>query len=152
MLSVNVTKQDNGLFNRLKSRAKSMVCRVELGYFDNKKHLSSKRPITVRQVASFHEFGTSRMPKRAFIRPALQQNRNKYVKIVGKQITPVLLGRQSVNGVWVLVGKEAVNDIQNYIVAGNFTPLSHRTAKRKGTRVPLIESGQMYDDVDYKVK
>lgn len=150
MIDINVKKTDNGFLPKLLNRAKKMTSKVDIGYFGNKRH--GKKPITVKQVATFHEFGTRKMPKRAFIRPALTKNRKSYLQIVGGQIKPTLLGKQSSSKAWQLVGEKAVKDIQNYITQGKFTPISKATAQRKGTRVPLIETAQMHDEIDYRVK
>lgn len=135
---------------KVKNNAKRLSCTVQIGYFDNKQHENSKRAITVRQIATFHEFGTKRMPKRAFIRPALNKNKIGYLAIIAKHITPILLGKE--HNLGVKIGTKAVKDIQDYILQGNFTPIRPITAKRKGTTIPLIETRQMYDDIDYRIK
>lgn len=146
-----VTKKDNGLLGRITKVARDYTSKIQVGYFGNVMH-SGKRKIALGNLASIHEYGKGHVPKRAFVAPALAKNRLKYLKTGGKNITSVIRGRTTANQVWHLIGKEAVSDVQNYIIAGKFAPLAESTAKRKGTRVPLIETGEMYDGISYKVK
>ena len=151
MIRTNVTRQDSGLWNRIKRVARDYTTKVEVGYFGNQTH-SGKRPITMKTLASFHEYGTRKMPARPFIRPALKQNRMKYLKLAGKQITPCILGRQTTSNVWHLLGAEAVKDVQDYMINGTFAPLKPATIKRKGSSKPLIDTGQLRQSITYKVK
>lgn len=150
MISSNIIRQDNGLLKRIKDVARDYSTKVAVGYFGNQKH--GKRPITVRQIATYHEFGTKRMPKRPFIAPALKKNRMNYLKLAGKQITPVIRNRQTTTNVWKMLGEQAVSDVRDYIVAGSFAPLAPITAKRKGHSIPLLDTHQMYSSVTYRVK
>lgn len=150
MISSDIRRTDNGLLDRIKRVARDYTTKVEVGYFGNQKH--GKSPITVRQIATYHEFGTKRMPKRAFVAPALQKNRMSYLKLAGKQITRVIRGRQTTTNVWNMLGDKAVKDVQDYIATGRFAPLSPITAKRKGHSVPLLDTHQMYDNVTYRIK
>lgn len=75
----------------------------------------------------------------------LKINRGKYIKMAGKGITSAIRGRITPNQIWHLVGKRVVKDIQYYIAEGKFTPIAESTAKRKGTRVPLMETLQLHD-------
>lgn len=151
MIRTNVTRQDNGLWNRIKRVARDYTTKVEVGYFGNQKH-SGKRPITMSTLANFHEYGTRKMPARPFIRPALKQNRMKYLKLAGKQITPCIFGRQTTTNVWHLLGAEAVKDIQDYMINGTFAPLKPATIERKGSSKPLIDTGKLRQSITYRVR
>lgn len=160
---ITSTASDNGLLERIKSVATRFTGTVEIGYFGNTVHKPSitSRPkklslrkhknITLNELAKIHEQGLG-VPKRAFMTPALQQNRNKYLKFAAGQITPIIMRRQTLNGAWQRIGMMAVADIQQYMVTAQFTPLSPITIKRKGSSRPLIDSGQMRQSITYRVK
>lgn len=151
----NVVTRDNGLLDRISRVARDCTVKVEIGYFGkmHKPSITSKRarPIALKDLAAIHEFGLG-VPKRPFIEPALKENRRKYILHVGRQLTPVIRRRKSLDKVWQEVGTIAVMDIQKYMLTASFTPLAPSTIKRKGSSKPLIETGQMRQSITYKVK
>ena len=151
MIRSSVTVTNNGLLDRIKRTARGFTTRVAVGYFGNVGH-SGRQPITLGNLARIHEFGTGHIPARPFVTPALKQNRRKYLRLAGSQITPVILGRRTTTSVWHLLGQEAVKDVQTYMVTASFTPLSPKTVKRKGSSKPLIDTGQLRQSITYQVK
>lgn len=154
MIITSTVRRDNGLFNRIRSIARRYTTKVEVGYLGEVIHINEdgKRPITLGDLASIHEHGVGYIPKRAFVKPALKQNRLKYLRFAGRQITPVIRGRQTATRVWHLLGQEAVKDVKKYMVTAKFTALSEQTVKRKGSSRPLIDTGQLRQSVTYKIK
>lgn len=155
MIASNVTTRDNGLLDRITSVARRFTTKVEVGYF-GKMHKPpitrlSARPIALKDLAAIHEFGLG-VPKRAFIEPALKENRRKYLVYAGKQITPIIRRRQTLDNAWKGLGVIAVADIQKYMMTASFTPLAPSTIKRKGSSKPLIDTSQMYKSITYRVK
>lgn len=156
MIITSTVTRDNGLLDRIKSVAKRYTAKVEIGYLDGAMHKSSitsgkSRPIALKDLAAIHEYGLG-VPKRAFIEPSLKKNRRKYLLYAGKQITPIIRRRQSMNAAWQTLGAMAVADIQQYMVTARFTPLAPTTIKRKGSSKPLIDTGQMRQSITYRVK
>ena len=156
MITTSVTRRDNGLLDRIRSTARNFTSKIEVGYLDGAMHkpsITSKaaRPIALKDLAAIHEFGLG-VPKRAFIEPALKENRRKYLVYAGKQITPIIRRRQTFDNAWKGLGVIAVADIQKYMMTASFTPLAPSTIKRKGSSKPLIDTGQMYTSITYRVK
>lgn len=156
MIITSTVARDNGLLDRIRLVARRYTAKVEVGYFGNEQHrpsITSGSPnsITMSGLAAIHELGLG-VPKRAFIEPALRQNRDKYIKYAGKQITPIIRRRQSFNSAWQGLGVMAVADIQKYMVTATFTPLAPSTIARKGSSKPLIDTGQMRQSITYRVK
>ena len=152
MLRSSVTVRDNGLFNRIRNVVNGYTSKVEVGYFANQGNHAGRRPITLGNLAAIHEHGTSRIPARPFVAPSLRKNRGKYLKLAGKQITPVILGRRTTTSVWHMLGQEEVKDVQSYMITASFVPLSPKTIKAKGLSKPLIDTGQLRQSVTYRVK
>lgn len=153
MLSVNVNKTDNGRLTRITRHAKSLTGGVYVGYFASQdNHGGGKRPITLGDLARIHEQGLGHVPQRAFVKPAITANRQKYAKLLTNNITPVLEGQLSPRAVWQWVGQEAVKDIQQYMLTATFTPLAPVTIKRKKSSKPLIDTGKLRQSVTYQVK
>ena len=156
MIITSTVTRDNGLLDRIRLVARRYTANVSVGYFGSDTHRpsitsGSPNPITMSSLAAIHELGLG-VPKRAFIEPSLQKNRAKYIKYVGRQITPIIRGRQSMNAAWQGLGLMAVADIQKYMVTAQFTPLAPSTIARKGSSKPLIDTGQMRQAITYRVK
>jgi hypothetical protein len=158
MIITSTVTRDNGLLDRIRSVARRYTTKIEVGYFGNAMHKpsitegkSTPTPIALKDLAAIHELGLG-VPKRAFIAPSLKKNRVKYLKYAGKQITPVIRGKKSLNVAWQGLGLMAVADIQEYMVTASFTPLDPKTIKRKGSSKPLIDTGQLRQSITYRVK
>ena len=156
MIITSTTTRDNGLLDRIRSVAKRYTTKIEVGYFGNAMHKPSitsgkSRPIALKDLAAIHELGLG-VPKRAFIEPSLKKNRKKYLVYAGKQITPIIRGKKSLNASWQGLGVMAVADIQQYMVTASFTPLAASTIARKGSSKPLIDTGQLRQSITYRVK
>lgn len=156
MIITSTVTRDNGLLDRIRLVARRYTAKVEVGYFGNERHRpsitsGSPNPITMSSLAATHELGLG-VPKRAFIEPSLIANRKKYLAYAGRQITPIIRGRQSLNNAWQGLGVMAVADVQKYMVTATFTPLAPSTIARKGSSKPLIDTGQMRQTITYRVK
>ena len=156
MIVTSTVTRDNGLLNRITSVARSATSKIEVGYFGNQMHRpsitsGSTGSISIKDLAAIHELGLG-VPKRAFVGPALKKNRVKYIKYIGKQLTPIIRRRQTMNAAWQTVGIMAVADIQEYMITAKFTPLAPSTIARKGSSKPLIDTGQMRQAITYRVK
>lgn len=156
MIVTSTVTRDSGLLNRITSVARSATSKIEVGYFGNQMHRpsitsGSTGSISIKDLAAIHELGLG-VPKRAFVGPALKKNRIKYIKYIGKQLTPIIRRRQTMNAAWQTVGIMAVADIQEYMITAQFTPLAPSTIARKGSSKPLIDTGQMRQAITYRVK
>lgn len=156
MIVTSTVTRDSGLLDRITSVARSATSKIEVGYFGNQIHRpsitsGSTGSISIKDLAAIHELGLG-VPKRAFISPALNKNRVKYIKYIGKQLTPIIRRRQTINAAWQTVGIMAVADIQEYMITAQFTPLAPSTIARKGSSKPLIDTGQMRQAITYRVK
>lgn len=156
MIVTSTVTRDNGLLNRITSVARSATSKIEVGYFGNQMHRpsitsGSTGSISIKDLAAIHELGLG-VPKRAFVGPALKKNRVKYIKYIGKQLTPIIRRRQTMSAAWQTVGIMAVADIQEYMITAKFTPLAPSTIARKGSSKPLIDTGQMRQAITYRVK
>lgn len=156
MIITSTVRRDNGLLDRIRLVARRYTTKVEVGYFGNQMHRpsitsGSSGRIAISDLARIHEHGLG-VPKRAFVEPALQLNKAKYLRYVGKQITPIIRRRQTMNNVWQTLGAMAVADVQKYMLTASFKPLAPATIRRKGSSKPLIDTGQMSQSITYRVK
>jgi hypothetical protein len=109
--------------------------------------------VSLALVGAVHEFGSPKMhiPERPWLRPAVRLARNElnrlnrinFVKMIKGQITSTQALEQ--------LGAMAVGKVQDYIVNGEFAPLSEATVAAKGSSKPLIDTGQMRQNVMYEL-
>lgn len=160
MIVTDVKQRDNGLLDHIRRVTNRYAATVEVGYLSNKmyKHPIGPRrpknpaPITMEALANRHEQGWG-TPKRAFIRPSLIKNKSKYAVAIKQQITPIFRRKKTVRQGWDAVGAMAVEDIRSYMkVRGNFKPLSPITIWRKQSDFPLLDTGQLREKLEHKVK
>lgn len=92
----------------------------------------------VELIALYLEFGTKNMPARPFMRSAIKKNKKSWADLLAKSRD------------FDTVGKKMVEDIKESILDGNFKPLKQSTVNKKGHAHVLIDTGKLYDSIDYK--
>lgn len=121
----------------------------KVGWFETA-HYADGTPVAY--VATIHEFGTSRIPARPFMRPALENNGPAWMDLLAQGAKRVAEGGFSARDVLELVALRAAGDVGKAIQAVTAPPLSPVTIKRKGHAKPLIDTGQMFQSVTGKVE
>ena len=156
-MSVKTYSVDRGLKRILKEVAKMKKNPyIKVGFpKESTKTQNEESPgVTVLDVAIFHEFGTSKMPERSFIRATFAKNRVIYREITDNEIGKILFGRQTVEGALHKLGLKMVADIKNYIREGKVRPQSKRVTREKKERreaVTLYDTGQMINSLAYSI-
>ena len=77
----------------LNDRVKKIAGQIKVGV-KNDQHANSN--LTVAQIGQIHENGAPKrnIPARPFLSPAVRNNATKYIRFIGTQIAPMLLGRK----------------------------------------------------------
>lgn len=112
---------------------------------------SSSLGLKVIDIATFHEFGTKNVPERSFIRSNDAKNKGKYKKMLQNGLVKMLKGEMEPYQVLGLLGEQASSDVKAGITAGIKPDLKPETIERKGSSVPLIDTGQLRASITYKV-
>lgn len=123
---------------------------VSVGILASAASTPAGKGATLLDVATWNEFGLG-VPERSFIRAyydeALAENQafltRQWVLVVAGKLTP----QQAFNR----LGLKMVADIQKRIAARIDPPNADSTIKRKGSSVPLIDSGQLRSAIAYFV-
>lgn len=162
MIIVDVKQRDNGLLDHVRKVTNRYAATIEVGYLSNQmyKHpIGARRPknpppITMQALHRIHEEGRgNRPPQRATISPSFAKNRRKYAVLAKKQITPIFRRKKTINQGWNEIGQMAIEDIRDYMkVRENFQPLAAITIWRKQSDFPLLDTGQLREKLEYKVK
>lgn len=105
--------------------------------------------IVMRAMAN--EFGTQRIPERSFLRSTLDQNRDRYADILVEALERVPDG-ESPERAMSRLGAIVVGDVQRKITEIRYPPNAPSTVKRKGSANPLIDTGQLRQAIDFRVR
>jgi hypothetical protein len=105
--------------------------------------------LTVVEIANFHEFGLGRNPERSFLRETVDQNRSKYVKITEAFKKEIFGGKLTTGQALGMLGEKIKSDVQQRITDGIAPALSPETIERKGSDVPLIDTGQLRQSITW---
>ncbi len=147
-------KKDTRVWDKLKrdmSPRNGLELRV--GFFEGN-YGPENENLNVAQVAQFNEEGTSNNPTRPFIRVGFMApiKGGAYNKNFKESIQRILSGQSSFKDEYKKLGAIAVRDLKKSIADWDTPPNSPRTIENKGFNNPLIDSGLMYDSVDFKVE
>jgi len=104
----------------------------------------------VAKLAVWHEFGTSKVPERSFLRSTLDENRSKYATLLQAATQKALFGAKTLNG-FKRLGHRIVFDVQRKISRRIPPPNAQSTIDAKGSDIPLIDTGGLHTAIDYKV-
>lgn len=129
---------------------------LSVGVFSSATREGSKT--TVAQYATYNEFGTTRIPPRPFLRPAMEERREEWTEAVASSMSSSLKGGQFNNrSVLEVIGKNAVKDVQLRILSNTPPPNAPSTVARKKAKGispirTLVETGLMHDSVEFKIE
>jgi hypothetical protein len=109
--------------------------------------------LTVGEIAEIHEFGLGSAPRRSFLADWADENKAEIENVVVKGGRALARGTvQNATQLLEQIGGWAVGSIQTRISNGIAPPLSAETIKRKGSSVPLIDTGQLRSSITYEVR
>lgn len=131
--------------------------RIEVGVLEKDgaqvhKSTTGEEPVTVIQVAAWHEFGTEDIPARSFLRAYVDENQARLRAMLSALAVSVATGKRTKADALEILGAKMVGEIQARIAAGIDPPLSPATIARKGSSVPLIDTGQLRSSISFRVR
>jgi len=103
------------------------------------------------QYAAANEFGTARIPERSFLRSTVISKQHRYIRLIREAVRKLLDGF-SPDIAFGRLGMLAVADVQRTIRNRVPPPNAPLTIARKGSDVPLIDTGRMRQSIDYVVE
>jgi hypothetical protein len=110
------------------------------GYIESNKEKVNRR-LTKVALAVIHEFGTSHIPERPFMRQAFDNNLNDIEAMSARLYQLYLDGKITKEQSLSMLGEWYAGVIKEEIRKGNFAPLAASTKKRKKSSKPLIDTG-----------
>lgn len=115
----------------------------------------SPHQMTVATVAALHEFGLGGMERRSYIRSALLWDataRREFQYLMGDVARDIMFNGVPRKIAMKKVGEWAVRRIKEKILSSVPPALSEFTIAKKGHDHSLIDTGTLYDAMDYDVQ
>lgn len=159
---------DRGL-RRLREawRLASGTTTVKVGLIEGGRERDPADGVTNAQLGAIHEFGSSNVPARPWLLPAIKKNHDKYVATIRTIATQILAGKMTTVRGLNLLGAMAATDVKNYVTQGTPIPPPNAPStlwrKVKGARGmdrldaavgqvrTLVDTGRMIGAVTWRV-
>ena len=116
-------------------------------------HNAGKEPNGAKlvDVATWNEYGTSRIPSRPFVRLAFEGNRGK-LKQLSDNVAADIIARRGYSTGLNNLGGQMVDDIKNVIGdKSKLAPNAPATIRKKGHDKPLIDKGKLKAGIDSRI-
>jgi hypothetical protein len=143
---MNFSKLD-GLLNRIKALGQKEICVGVIAKTAQRK--DQKARFSNAQIAEVHEYGAPNkgIPARPFLRSTLIRNKQVYTDALATQMRKAARQQQSAEQAYQMVGLKAERDVRHEIRHGTHTPLKAATIRRKKSKQPLFDIGQLHQSI-----
>lgn len=147
--SVTVRDTDMG-FKEMVLGAESLQKQayVKVGVIGQESHGDG---LTVVDVATFHEFGTETVPPRSFVRATVDNNLSRIQARQDEALDAILFRGADAHEEIGKVGLQIQGMMQKRIKDRIPPPNAPSTIERKGSNVPLIDTGQLWRAISFEV-
>ena len=149
-MTVRISDTDRGAKRLAKLLADGALSVGVLGGDAGKSHEDSD--LTVGEVAEIHEFGLGTAPRRSFLAGWVDEKKDEITNVIIRGARAVASRKLTRVALLEQIGSWAVGSIQERISNGIEPPLAEQTIKRKGSSVPLIDTGQLRASISYRVE
>lgn len=136
----------NKIIQELQENIKGLTSRATLnvGFFESSRYTEGTY---VAQVARIQEYGSIKIPPRPFFRNAIDNNMQKWLDFLGRDLVNTNNAETSYNR----LGEVVRGDIVESITQLDTPPNAPKTIARKGSSNPLIDTGFLRANVTFKV-
>jgi len=130
--------------------------KIQVGYFaeNSPEHHDG---LSVYQVASMQEYGTTKAPARPFMAQAVESYKMSpsggsvgVVGVLKRFWNRLVHGDQVQEELAEEMQKDFTLHLQNTIIDGTFAPLNPRTIARKGHDLPLVDTEKMINGIQWR--
>lgn len=105
------------------------------------------------EVAAVHEFGApaAGIPQRSFIRATVDLNATEIARLQHSQMSLFVQGKATLRVGLDRIGMKVAAMMQKRIAAGIEPPNAASTVARKGSSMPLVDTGQLRSSITWVV-
>ena len=150
-INVKVTDKDAGYRARITKLLETKQAAIFVGITEAS-GAKAHDVTTVLDIALIHEYGLG-VPRRAFIGDWFLSYKKEANRLIKKLlILTVKEGGPHIVDAVEILGARAAAACQKYISDGvHFLPLSPVTIAKKGSSVPLVDTGQLKSSITYRI-
>jgi hypothetical protein len=149
MTTVRISDKDHGAKARL-AELNSGLQKLSVGFHADAGARDDDSGLSVIDVVTFHEFGLG-VPRRSIVADWVEQNRSEIERQVKRVSELVAAGKLTKAQALNQLGLWAQGSMQARVSQGIPPPLAQSTIDRKGSSVPLINTGQTRASITYRV-
>lgn len=135
-------------FVRKAKTAQGGIRSIEIGFYGDNRHPETGVPMS--NLAAFHEFGTSRVPQRPFMRPGIEAAKPDVVKLLRDKLNSrdLTVGSDLADG----IGRTIHDSIGDAIERVNEPPNHPVTIENKDGDNPLLDTRGLRDAIEYRTR
>ena len=112
-----------------------------------------EKGVSLAEIAAFHEFGTSTIPERSFLRSTFYGHAAEGLRVMCEKLSKAIVeGKLDEPRALGLLGTWAVAEVKKTIRASIAPELAAATIAAKGSSLPLVDSGQLINSITYVVE
>ena len=109
--------------------------------------------VSLAEIAAFHEFGTSTIPERSFLRSTFYGHAAEGLRVMCEKLSKAIVeGKMDEPRALGLLGTWAVAEVKKTIRASIAPELAAATIAAKGSSLPLVDTGQLINSITYVVE
>ena len=109
--------------------------------------------VSLAEIAAFHEFGTSTIPERSFLRSTFYGHAAEGLRLMCEKLSKAIIeGKLDEPRALGLLGTWAVAEVKRTIRASIAPELAAATIAAKGSSLPLVDTGQLINSITYVVE
>jgi sugar phosphate isomerase/epimerase len=143
----------NAKLRRIRDQTREMGdFSVTVGVHEEEGSAQTDSGASLAAVAAFHEFGTSRVPRRSWLLDWLSENEGRVEEAFRRLAREVAARRMDAETAYFQLGEFAVSGIQARIRSNIPPPLSPVTVAAKGSSVALIDEGRLIASIRHRVR
>ena len=107
---------------------------------------------SIVDVATWNEFGTSRIPSRSFLRAWFDEGSDRAREWLSSGMKAVIKGKTTADKMLEMIGLKIVGEIQTRMASSIPPPNAPSTVAKKGSTTTLIDTGQLRSSISSRVK
>jgi hypothetical protein len=144
-MSMTIKEEDLGFDDLLEEMEDTKADHVAVGLLGD---LESE----IVNIGFWNEWGTKDIPPRPFIRQTFDNVKQKLKKIASILVGKIFDGDLSKKAALEMLGDSFLIEIRKAIAAREFEPNAAGTIKRKGSDLPLVDTGRLQQSLDLQVR
>jgi hypothetical protein len=152
-----LTELNSKILDEFVKTLKGKLPSVQVGILGDKTHRGTDNPdgLTNAQIGAWHEFGTSKLPVRSFLRLPLTTQLERYLEKSGafsKDAVKEVLEQRSIVPWLMKIGVLAEQIVADAFASGGFGTWVPSNMKFKKVHMTLVETQQLRNSITSRIK